>query len=56
MQKLKKVAYDILEEAKCEEFRYDKNKKIIKDMVECLTSQRHIMTYEFKESGLLEAL
>ena len=28
----------------------------MKQLAECLTSKRHIMNYEFKESGLLEAL
>lgn len=28
----------------------------MKSLAECLTSSRHIMSYEFKESGILEAL
>jgi hypothetical protein len=28
----------------------------MKRLADCLTNNRHIMSYEFKESGILEAL
>ena len=53
---LKNLSKDIIEEAKSEVFNFERIKNLIKQVAECLTSKRHIMTYEFKESGLLEAL
>jgi hypothetical protein len=53
---LKNLARDIIEEAKSDIFNFERTRNLLKQLADCLTSKRHIMIYEFKESGLLEAL
>lgn len=50
---LKNLAKDITEEAKSENFNIDKIKVLMKQLSDILTSKRQIMSFEFKESGLL---
>ena len=50
---LSNLAKDITEEAKSETFSIKKMKVLMKQLSEILTSKRQIMSFEFKESGLL---
>lgn len=57
MEKLKALANDIIEEGKQEVFEFQRNVSLMKRLQNALTkSQRSMMSYELKESGLLEAL
>ncbi len=57
MEKLKTLAQDIIEEGKQEVFDFERNVTLMKRLRDALTkSTRAIMSYELKESGLLEAL
>jgi len=56
LNKLKQLAADILEEGKKQDFEFNRNKDLMKSLAETLTQQRSIISYEFRESGLLEAL
>jgi len=53
---LRNLATDVVEEAKQEAFNFDRTKALMKQLADCLTNKRQVMTFEFKESGLLEAL
>jgi hypothetical protein len=57
LEKLKTLAQDIIEEGKQEVFDFERNVTLMKRLRDALTkSTRAIMSYELKESGLLEAL
>lgn len=56
LNNLKALASEIIEEAKQQDFNFEKNRLLMKTLAETLTSNRNIMSFEFKESGLLEAL
>lgn len=57
MINLKQLASDIIEEGAQEVFEFGRNRDLIKRLGVALTKQqRAIMSYEFKESGILDAL
>jgi hypothetical protein len=54
---LKELATQIIEESKKTEFDFETNRKLLSELAEALTKKgKAMMGYEFKESGLLEAL
>jgi hypothetical protein len=56
MSKLKKIAGDLIEEAKCASFDFAKNRDLLKTLADVLTKSKSLMSYELKESGILDAL
>lgn len=53
---LRNLAKDIAEEAKQTAFNFERTRALAKQLADCLTSKRRVMIFEFKESGLLDAL
>lgn len=57
MMKNLKLFADQLKEVACRtQYDHELIKSLMKQLALYLTNQRHIMVYEFKQSGLLEAL
>ncbi len=57
MTHLKELATGLIEEAKKKEFDFQANQKLLKALANALTkSGKSMMSYELKESGLLEAI
>ena len=56
MAKLKQLSADLIEEAKNSYFDFAKNRDIMKALAEALTKYKALLSFELKESGLLEAL
>jgi hypothetical protein len=57
LNKLKTLAAGLIEEAKKKEFDFEANRKLLTEFSQALTKTgSNMMGYEFKESGLLEAL
>mmetsp|Transcript_39169 Transcript_39169/g.37535 ORF Transcript_39169/g.37535 Transcript_39169/m.37535 type:complete len:100 (+) Transcript_39169:1798-2097(+) len=53
---MKVLSQKIMEEASCPHYNEDQFKDLMAKLVKCLSNNRRIMTYEFRESGLLHAL
>lgn len=56
LSKLKKLVEELLQEAKRQEFDFARNRELLEALAAQLTKPRSLMSYELKESGLLEAL
>lgn len=57
LNKLKQLAANLIEEAKKKEFDFEANRNLLVEFAQAMTkSGQSMMGYEFKESGLLEAL
>ena len=56
MNTLKQLAIDLTEESKRATFDFARNRDLMKCLAEALTKQKALMSYELKESGLLDAL
>ena len=50
---LTNLSKDLLEEAKSQTFNFDKTFGIMQQLADSLGQKNNLMTYEFKESGLL---
>jgi len=53
---MKVLAVKIKEEAMQESYNESSFKDLMSKLAMCLANKRHVMSFEFKESGLLQAL
>ena len=53
---MKKIADDLVEEAKLGKFDFEKNRELVETIADLLTKDKPLLSYEIKESGLLDSL
>lgn len=56
LQDLKQLAEELIVEAKSRQFEFDRNSQLIQQVGDILTREKPLLSYEIKESGILDAL
>lgn len=56
LSQLETLAQEIVDEAKKYEFDFERNKDLLNKVALLITKERHVRSFEFRQSGLLEAL
>ena len=56
LQDLKKLAEELITEAKSRQFEFERNSQLVHKVGDMLTREKPLLSYEIKESGILDAL